>query len=161
MPKPKRRPSPSSVPQPKEQPVLRGWLRGLADGGPAGSRPSWKMARLDMDHAGSWSWNMTGDDLREIIQFLQQMERLTWTEIKAQTTGGRTGHRKHHSIAVERLCPEAQRRLRDLRLDDLDELFRFRLGARQRLWGAVNGQDGAFYVLWWDPSHQVYPTDPG
>jgi hypothetical protein len=112
-----------------------------------------------MEHAGSWSWDVTADDLREIIQFLQQMERLTWTEIRAQTTGGRTGHHKHHSIEVERLCPEAQRRLRDLRLDDLDELFRFRLGGRRRLWGAINNQDGAFYVLWWDPDHQVYPVD--
>jgi hypothetical protein len=156
--KDKRPPSRSPVPPRKEPPALPGWLRGLADG-PAGSRPSWKLSRLDLEHAGSWSWDVTGSDLREIVQFLQQMERLTWSEIRAQTTGGRTGHRKHHSIEAERLCPEAQRRLRDLRLDDLDELFRFRLSGRRRLWGAINGQDGAFYALWWDPDHQVYPVD--
>src|SRR5690349_5045117 len=109
--KPKRQPTPSSVPPRKEPPGVPGWLRGLGDGR-VGSRPAWKLSKLDLEYGGSWSWDLAGDDLREIVQFLQQMERLTWTEIRAQTTGGRTGHRKHHSIEIESLCPEAQRRLR-------------------------------------------------
>lgn len=83
------------------------------------------------------------------------MERLTWTQVRAQTTGG---HRRHHPIPVERLCPEAQRRLQDLKLD-IDELFRFRLSGSRRLWGAVDDEEGVFYAVWWDPDHQVYPVE--
>jgi hypothetical protein len=116
------------------------------------------LSLLDLDHTGSWSWNVNEGVLQEIIAFLKQMERLTWTEIRSQTHGG--GHLRHHPIPVESLCAEAQRRLQQLRLDDLDELFEFRLGSRRRLWGAVP-DDGIFCVLWWDPQHQVYPVEPG
>jgi hypothetical protein len=58
------------------------------------------------------------------------------------------------------LCPEAQNRLEALGLDDVDELFRFQLGNEPRLWGVID-DDGIFYPVWWDPRHQVYPTDPG
>ena len=49
--------------------------------------------------------------------------------------------------------------MQDLRLDDLDDLFRFRLGNKPRLWGVIH--EGVFYPVWWDPEHKVYPTDPG
>jgi hypothetical protein len=49
--------------------------------------------------------------------------------------------------------------LQDLRLDDLDELFRFRLGNKPRLWGIIH--EGVFFPVWWDPEHKIYPTDPG
>jgi hypothetical protein len=38
---------------------------------------------LDLEHAGNWLWQVTEADLREIIQFLNEMERLKWTEIFA------------------------------------------------------------------------------
>jgi hypothetical protein len=95
--------------------------------------------------------------LRQIVGFLAQMERLTWAEIRAQNHGG--GHRKHHAIPIGSLCSEAQRRLENLKLDDLDDLFEFRLGNRRRLWGHVH--DGVFYPVWWDEHHQVYPVEPG
>jgi hypothetical protein len=47
--------------------------------------------------------------------------------------------------------------LEELRLDDFDELFRFRLGTMRRLWGIVD--DEVFYPVWWDPDHKVYPQD--
>lgn len=39
--------------------------------------------------------------------------------------------------------------------DDFDEMFRFRLGNLERLWGVI--RDGVFYAIWWDPNHQVCP----
>lgn len=156
--KPKARLPKPSAPQRKELPVRPRWLAGVANG-PPGSRPTWRLSRLDLDHAGSWSWTVTAADLREIVEFLSQMERLTWTEIKSQLTSSRSGsHRKHHPMPVERLCEEAQRRLETLRLD-VDELFRFRLSGRRRLWGAIDDGDGSFYAVWWDPDHRVYPVD--
>lgn len=154
--KPKHAPSRSSIPQAKEQPVLPRPLQGIVSGG---KHPAWRLSLLDLEHDGRWSWNVTDAALRQIVAFLTQMERLTWTEIRAQLTGSRSGsHRKHHSIPLEALCSEAQRRLQELGLDEFDELFRFRLNNMTRLWGIVH--DSVFYVLWWDPDHQVYPTDP-
>jgi hypothetical protein len=161
---PPRKPKPKQIsrpaaPQRKEVPALPKRLLGIT-GTPSVARPSWKLSLLDLEHAGSWSWGVTDVTLQGIIEFLTQMERLTWTEIQAQMTNNKKGgHRKHHAIPLDRLCPEAQRRLQDLRLDDLDDLFRFRLGNKPRLWGVIH--EGVFYPVWWDPEHKVYPTDPG
>jgi len=145
-----------SQPQLKETPRPRR-LAGIADGSD-GRHPTWRLSFLDLEHAGSWSWQVTANDLQQIVTFLKQMERLTWTEIYAQITSSRNGsHRKHHSMPVEQLCSEAQRRLQQLQLDDFDELFRFRLSNKGRLWGIIEGH--VFYPVWWDPEHKVYPQD--
>lgn len=141
-------------PQRKEMPRP---LLGITDT-PAGAHPSWRLSLLDMEYEGRWSWNIDLATLREITRFLSTMERLTWAEVRAQTTGR---HRRHHPIPLDRLCPEAQRRLQDLELDEFDDLFRFRIGGRPRLWGVLHPDDNVFYAIWWDPDHQVYPTDPG
>jgi hypothetical protein len=39
-----------------------------------------------------------------------------------------------------------------------DDVYRFRLSGERRLWG-LRRQD-TFYAIWWDPKHQVYPTEP-
>lgn len=112
---------------------------------------------LDLEHIGSWSWQVEPVTLHKIIAFLREMERLTWTEVRAQLTGGnnRRGP-KHKSIPASHLCPEAQRRLTEIRLDEFDELFRFRLGNMERLWGVVD--DDVFYPVGWDPDHHVCPS---
>jgi hypothetical protein len=128
-------------------------LLGVSDT-PDAAHPSWRLSLLDLEHAGNWSWGSADEGVvRQIITFVNEMERLTWAQIKAQTHSG--GHFKHHAISIDSLCTEAKRRLQDLRLDDLDELFAFRLGSRRRLWGAVH--NGVFYPVWWDADHQTYP----
>jgi hypothetical protein len=147
------------VPQRKEVPQPERLL-GLIDS-PNARHPKWRLSLLDLDHSGSWSWAVDEAALRKITAFLSEMETLTWTEIQAQMTHSKKGsHRKHHSMAPGLLCPEAQNRLEALGLDDVDELFRFRLGNEPRLWGVID-DDGIFYPVWWDPRHRVYPTDPG
>jgi hypothetical protein len=85
------------------------------------------------------------------------MERLSWTEVRAMMAHGqRRGDNKHKFIPIEHLCGDAQRRLVELQLDDFDQLFRFRLGNMERLWGVVEG--GVFYPVWWDPQHKVCPS---
>jgi hypothetical protein len=37
-------------------------------------------------------------------------------------------------------------------------MFRFRLGGKARLWGFRS--ERIFHVVWWDPDHRVYPTEP-
>jgi len=159
---PKRKPKHKQVtaplaPQRKEVPQP-GRLLGLIDG-PNGTHPKWRLSLLDLDHAGGWSWAVDEAALRKITAFLSEMERLTWTEIKAQMFNSKKGsHKKHHAMAPGDLCSEARNRLEALGLDDVDELFRFRLGNEPRLWGVIDDA-GIFYPVWWDPEHQVYPMD--
>ena len=39
---------------------------------------------------------------------------------------------------------------------DVDQLFSLRLTARERLYGILN--NGVFYVLWYDPCHEIYES---
>lgn len=116
--------------------------------------PTYSFHYADRSHNGSWRWP-SGDEASEIINFLCDMAKIKWSEIMNHQSGG---HRKHHPQAIESLCREAQDRLTDLHYDEIfTDVFRFRLSGRKRLWGSL--VDGIFYVLWWDPEHQVYPTE--
>ena len=147
----KQQPSPS--PQPK-QPVRPDRLLALADP-PGAKRPKWRLSLLDLEHAGKWSWAVDGEALQRILAFLAEMEKTTWADIVSRGAGN--GRRMHHAQPIESLCPEARARLRQLNLDDRDEMFRFRLGGKLRLWGFLDGD--IFYPVWWDPDHKVYPTE--
>lgn len=66
---------------------------------------------------------------------------------------------KYHSQSFADVSSDAQKRVTELGHDErFDELARFRLNQKQRLWGFE--RDGVFYLLWWDPEHKVYPTSP-
>jgi len=88
--------------------------------------------------------------LLEILSKIRDFERAKWPEIE---------RRGSHFIPIDRLIPEARRRLEMLKLDDTDYLFSLRLSGRERLWGLrVND---VFSLLWWDPDHQVCPATLG
>lgn len=115
------------------------------------------------DCKGAWSsgtarqWS-DGDWDGNIHPKLTEWSRLTWAEIDTHVTGNEgKRHKMHHSMAVDAILDEAQLRLIDL--DKLEEtIFRFRLGNLPRLWGFR--RVGEFHVLWFDPKHEIYPTDP-
>ncbi|MBB2944427.1 hypothetical protein FB565_004156 [Actinoplanes lutulentus] len=115
----------------------------------------------DHGYQGSWSWPVAGE-AEELLQFLCAVGSSTWSEVKAQLFNSKGGsHKKHHYQSIDGLCREAQERIAHLRLDEQfgDEIFRFRVGNRKRLWGFIAA--GVFYVLWWDAGHLVYPVDHG
>jgi hypothetical protein len=121
--------------------------------------PSWRFILMDLDFQDEWGWPfVTGPKLTEIVVFLKEMERLTWTEIRQQMTGGeRRRGEKHKYIPTDHCCDVAQRRLEELELDEYaDSWFRFRLANQERLWGVV--QDRIFYPVWWDHDHNVCPS---
>jgi hypothetical protein len=57
----------------------------------------------------------------------------------------------------EAICAEARTRLADIFLDDLDQVFRFRLAAKQRFYGFR--LQHVFFALWWDAEHKICPSD--
>jgi hypothetical protein len=107
-----------------------------------------------------WAFKPSQDDAQEVFSFLCDLAQQTWAEIESATTGGRNRHRKHHSQEVESFCSEAKRDFQQARLAEQfeEEMFRFRLSGQKRLWGFRVGH--VFHVVWWDPGHLVYPTEP-
>jgi hypothetical protein len=107
-----------------------------------------------------WAFDPSEKHARELLVFICDLARQTWVEIERAMTGSGRRHRKHHSHEVESLCPEAQRDFQRAQLAERfgEEMFRFRLSGKKRLWGFRVGS--VFHVVWWDPNHQVYPTEP-
>jgi hypothetical protein len=113
-------------------------------------KPSWRFGMLDLK--GPWGWEKIDkkDVLTEIIEKLKNFETMTWGEIE------RTN--KSHLIPCNNIVRQAKDRLIELELDDLDGIYSIRLKSRERIWGKREIE--AFYVIWWDPEHTVYPVSP-
>lgn len=117
------------------------------------------------DRDGSWSWGEHRDwcdpDIGSnnaciVRSTMISMSGLYWHEIIAQTTGSRRRRKKHHSHSFSDIDDEAQTRWLEIgRLED--ELFRFRTGGQERIWGFRTGH--TFWVVWWDAKHRIYPID--
>ena len=54
---------------------------------------------------------------------------------------------------------DAKRQLANRERDDATEIARIRIGATKRIY-AVKTPRGVFEILWWDPDHETYPTEP-
>jgi len=110
------------------------------------------------DCEGDWSWGprkWEQDQWEGVIApKLANFKTMTWQEIESATTS--TGHHMHHSMPVESICNECQTRL--LEIEKVDDIYRFRLGNKRRLWGFRVLH--VFEILWYDPLHNVFPTDP-
>jgi len=107
-------------------------------------KPSWRFSIVDVE--GEWGWGKIRDvkTLIDIKDKLKHIENNTWEEI------GKNGS---HFVEVQKLCKKARNRLRELSLDDYDQLYSLRLSAKERIWGTIEQE--VFYVLWWDPEHSV------
>ncbi|WP_287625090.1 hypothetical protein [Parabacteroides sp.] len=93
--------------------------------------------------------------LSKIYPKLRDFETKTWKEIERETTG-KNGRSKHHSIDIKDLCEEAQERLVELKLDDLDSLFSLRLDGTLRIFGIRN--QNYLRILWVDQDHKICPS---
>lgn len=102
-----------------------------------------------IDKEGEWGWKKleVGTFWDVIFEAIKHFETMTWSVIKGS---------QNHTINVADICKEAQKRLRDIQLDDIDELFSLRISGAKRIFGIRDGR--VFKVLWWDPNHTVCPT---
>lgn len=114
----------------------------------------------DPDCDGGWSWGTPrqwrGEEWEDLIRpKLDEWAKLLWKEIDRFSSD--KGHKMHHLMATENIVTEAQNRMIEIEKFE-DQIFRFRLGNKRRLWGlrVVN----EFQVIWYDPKHEIYPTDP-
>jgi hypothetical protein len=103
---------------------------------------------IDLDGPFGFA-SVTAAALLQIRQRLGDFETMTWREI------GRARH--CHFIEVERVCSAAQRRLSEIQQDDTEMLYQLGMGSVGRLWGIRFAHE--YRILWWDPNHEVYPTE--
>lgn len=96
----------------------------------------WCPSKADL--SGDWSWGQSRqwetdhwDDI--IYPKMCEFQKLTWSELFAQRTGGKERHKMHHDMDVCDLVEEAFERWCELGLEEYDTAFRFRLGNKPRL----------------------------
>lgn len=111
--------------------------------------PAWRVSNLET--VDPFGWHKIDDQrtMCAIRERLKGFESMTWYEILIKAK------KLNHSIKREKLCSDAQKRLRDLKLDDNDEFISLRLTGKQRIWGIK--QHNVLLLLWWDPNHKICP----
>lgn len=114
-----------------------------------GSIMSWRFNAVDKGGPFSWLGFKSAEEFRETVDKLAGYE--TMNEASLASAGC-------HAIPIPSLSTDARARLVELELDDLDELFSFRITGPKRVFGVVRPK----YVrlLWFDPLHQVCPSPP-
>jgi hypothetical protein len=108
------------------------------------------MFRLSrIDHGGRWGLDgLSPDHVKLIANCCRSWETLTVGEFRSLPG--------HFEIPKENLISDAQKRMVDIGLEEYDGLWHLRLQNKPRLWGLLDGH--VFYVVWWDPEHEVCPS---
>ena len=101
-----------------------------------------------MDVDGPWCFYRNEHaDLRIVIDGLRPFESMTWGEISGP---------RNHFIPRGDIIGDAQRRLEDIKQDDVDDLYSLHLNGKRRIWGIRDGS--ILRLLWWDPDHKICPA---
>ena len=110
--------------------------------------PSWHFETLDLD--GPWCPKNTLPPnvfWLDVLPKLRDFEGMNWAQI--ESTGS-------HEVSIRKIIPDAQRRLRGIGQADTHSIFSLRLTGTQRIWGIRFGS--ILKMLWWDPEHQICPS---
>ena len=107
---------------------------------------SWRYSQADQN--GRWAWsNLDDQKYKKVQEKLHKFEQYSMTQLIG--TGS-------HVISCDRIISEAKKRLEDIQKDDVDELYSFRISAKERIWCIRDGH--IMNILWWDPKHEIYPS---
>ena len=115
---------------------------------PMDLNPVWHIGTLDIE--GPWGWNTITERIffDEILPKIRDFESMFWKDIF---------RRNNHEVEVSQISISAQKRLVHLNLEDTENLVSLRLTGKQRIWGIRVAN--ILRILWWDPDHEVYPTE--
>ncbi len=105
----------------------------------------------EIDKGGDWPPAMiSAKELADLLHKMADFESMRIGEIfKPGSEHGKT-------YPVERLPAATRKRLEELERDDETEIARLRCGGAPRLYGFL--REHVFHVIWWDPTHAVYPS---
>lgn len=116
--------------------------------------PLWAFRRIDAEHQ-RWGLDKNTQMLPDVLKYLKGLESQTWRSILTDTSG-RADNTRNHAIGIDRLCKDAQKRAEEIKLDEFDELVSIAISGTGRVWGVL--LDGVYYIVWFDPQHEVYPV---
>ena len=91
---------------------------------------------------------LTEEDRRDVWDRMSSFEGMSVAQLNTQGS--------HHRVTVSSLSKTAKARLRELQLEDLGELWSFRITSAKRFWCIKH--ENVYALLWWDPNHKVYPV---
>ena len=100
-----------------------------------------------IDKGGPFKWCETTTDAKGLIDAIYKFSEIEKLNHEEQIKRG------SHNVPVSDLTRDARKRLAEIRRDDIDKLFSIRLTGRGRVWAIE--YESVFYILWWDPKHQV------
>ena len=140
----------SSINPPDKQPKMGRYLRSYRQ-----DKPIWKISKIDADSRWGLPTLFSKRQCETIFKHLQGRETMTWEEIETQQ-GGRTRGTNNHYVEISKLCTEAQNRLQQLNINDIDNLFSLRVNARIRIWGIR--EINILQILWFDLEHEICPS---
>ncbi|MFZ2170940.1 MAG: hypothetical protein WAW61_15045, partial [Methylococcaceae bacterium] len=106
------------------------------------NKPSWRFSTVDKN--GPFAWPIGKDKELEIVGKLHGFDSMEWTKIIGTD---------HHFIPVSNLSKEAQKRLDEIKQDDIDQVFSFHLQGKPRII-CIRDRHIA-KLLWYDPDHKV------
>ena len=92
--------------------------------------------------------------LETLYPLLREREDATWQAIES-ATHGKKGKSNSHHVRVEKLSSDAQKRLKEMKLDDIDEIYSLRLEGKLRIYGIR--KYNYLKILWVDTEHEIYP----
>ncbi len=115
----------------------------------------WIFDKIDRD--GEYAFDINQDYFEHKL-FLDKMlsySTMTWADVKKQTHDG--GKSKNHYYPFDDISNVAQKRLLALGLEERsDDIFSFAFTSSLRIVGYRENEK--FYVLWYDPKHNIYPV---
>lgn len=111
--------------------------------------PVWQLHKADLEPPYSWT-ECTGKAFKKCLDRLRQLEAQSWNEI--------LGHH-HHLIEVDQISKEAQKRLVDLKCDEIADgrVLSLRVTGGMRAFGVL--YRNVCMLLWWDPEHEICPSN--
>lgn len=115
----------------------------------------WVFTKIDND--GPFKFSAKRDDFNSelILDKIINYSNMTWQQILRQTHDN--GKSKNHNLDYKGLSAKAKDRIKAKRLDDYTEcLYSIALNNLIRVVGIR--EEEKFYVLWYDPKHEVYPS---
>ena len=108
---------------------------------------AWRFSAHDKD--GPWAWTKLRDpaEYKRVVEKLHHFETMSLDKIREQ---------RSHRVSRDLLVKEAKERLVTIKQDDIDELMSFRIAGRERVW-CIQSRN-IMKILWWDPRHEVCPS---
>lgn len=123
--------------------------------------PSWRFEHLDFEFPPNGNWSRVGPtELKDLAETLRHCEQKPMQQLFQTGRGVRGATAEYDNEVMDKgLTKAARSRLSELGLGDLDRICRIRLDATCRVY-AWRGNGNVFNLIWWDPEHEIYPTEP-